>query len=228
MASDEGIDARLRESLVAALGRTRNAAVVPDLLRLAKESEAPEVRHAALGALGMVGSPEGVQELLNVVQGGSAEDRAVAATALQGVKNKSAGPLLEQALQGSLPPELKGHVVAALGSAGGKSSLELLGKMARDGGEAPGLRGAAVRAIGEIGDSAGAAAVLDVLEGTPRTEASLRRQCATALQSVATSADLPRIDKILRGVPENTSEWYVLRGLSEALRTGRPEGVIRR
>ncbi len=216
--NDEAQDARLREQMITALGRTRDSAVVPDLLKAASESQSDEVRSAAYRALGMVGDPAGVQELVNLLHGGDDGKKLEAAMALQNVTSKAAGPILEQALSRPIPAELRAYVVTALGQAGGPSSVEPLSKILENASESEGLRGTAARSLGQIGDPSAAPALLDALESAPRSSTAFRSQVVGALLVTAGVESLPRIEKALGAATPQTPEWFMLDGIAKGLR----------
>lgn len=218
LANDEGQDPRLRETLVMALGQTKDPAVVPDLLKAAREGESEEIRAAAYTGLALVGEVSGVQELVNLVQGGDDGKKAAAAMALQNVRNKAAGPLLEEALAGPLPETLRPYIIESLGYCGGKSAVEPLSKILTERDENnERLRVVAVRALGRIGDPSAGKAIVDALEAAPKTDAAFRREGIAALVNTATVADLPRLERMLAGLTTNDSEFYLLRAVVQRL-----------
>jgi HEAT repeat protein len=215
--NDESQDPRLREQMIGALGRTGDASLVPELLKAANESRSDEVRSAALKALGLVGDPAGVQELVDLLHGGDDGKKLEAAEALQGVTNKAAGRILEEALSKPMPAELRPYVVTALGKAGGKSSVETLAKILADPAESEGLRGTAARSMGQIGDASAAPALLDALEAAPRSSTAYRTQVIGALLGTAGPDQLPRLEKLCDAAPPQTPEWFMLDGLVKGL-----------
>jgi HEAT repeat protein len=216
MANDDATDARLREQLLNALGRTKDPAAVPEIARAAREATTDEMRTAAYNALGMVGDPAAVSELMNVLYGEDNGKKAAAAFALQNVRNKASAPLLNDALGKPLPPEMKSYVVAALGKAGDRSSVEALGKILGSGGESDALRAAAARSMGEIGDPSAAGPLLDALEGSPSSP--VRSAALRSLLSTAGAADLPRVQRLLDKATPQGTEAMLLDGLVRRLK----------
>jgi HEAT repeat protein len=219
MANDEGQDPRFRETLIAALGQTKDPAVVPDLLKAAREGSTEEIRAAALTGLAMVGDHDAVQELVNLVRGDDEGKKLAAAMALQNVRNKAAGPLLEEALAGNLPEALRPYVVESLGYCGGKKSVEVLSKMLTERDEDnERLRVVTVRALGRIGDTSAGKAIVDALEGTPRSDAAFRREAFSALSTTATVEELPRIKRMFEEMTaDKDPNWWILKGTVDAL-----------
>lgn len=219
MANDEGQDPRFRETLVAALGQTKDPAVVPDLLKAAREGSTEEIRSAAYTGLAMVGDHDAVQELVGLLHGEDQGKQLAAAMALQNLRNKTSGPLLEEALAGTLPPELRPYVIESLGYVGGKRSVEMLGKVLTELEENnERLRVSAVRALGRIGDPASGKAIVDAIEGTPRTDAAFRREAFNALGTTATVEELPRLKRMLAEMtPDKDSNWWGLKSVVDAL-----------
>jgi HEAT repeat protein len=200
------------------MGQTRDPAVVADLLKIARGSEDESLRQEAFAALGMVGAPDAVQALLDVVHGGDDAEKLAAAAALQNVRNHAAAPAIDDALSKPLPEELIGYMVTALGKCGTKENVPTLSRIARDGGETEGIRLTAVKAMGEIGDASAAPAVLEYTEQA--TDANSRSQSVDALSKVARPEDVTRIQKLLDASPENSRDRYILQGLVERLKKG--------
>jgi HEAT repeat protein len=219
MANDEGQDPRLRETLVTALGKTKDPAVVPDLVKAAREGDSEEIRSAAYVALATVGDPAGVQELVNIVQGGDDGRKAAAAMALQNLRNKASGPLLEEALKGPLAEPLRPYIVEALGYCGGKGALEPLTRILTEKDENnERLRFTAVRALGRIGDPASGKAIVDAIDSTPRTDAAFRHEAIIALTNTATVEELPRLEAMFKGMTTNDADYYLLGPIVDRLK----------
>ena len=121
MLQDPESPAAFRAALAEALGKTRDPAVVNDLLRVVRDAEDEGLRNACYRSLAMVGSPEAVTELLQVVHGADNGRRFEAAAALAGLSNKVSGPLIEEALKSSVDPVLRGYLLTALGRTDRKS-----------------------------------------------------------------------------------------------------------
>jgi HEAT repeat protein len=219
MANDEGVDARIREQLIAALGRTRDPSAVPDIARAAREGATEEIRAAAYNALGMVGDPAAVVELMNVLYGEDNGKKAAAAFALQNVRNKASAPLLNTALDKPLAPEMRAYIVTALGKAGDRQSTEILGKILAATGETDALRATAARSMGELGDHAAAGPLLDALESS--APSPVRSAALRSLLQTAAAADLPRVEKLLEKAAPQTTEFMMLDGLVRSLKKPR-------
>ncbi len=210
MLHEEGLDGSLRGALIEAMARTRDPALAADLVRFAHATGDADLRREAWKALGMVGGEVAVQELLSVFAGGDPADRLAAAVALQGVKDPGAAGPVAKILQSSTDPTLRGYLVSALGAMGGTAAVGALGDVVRDGGEAMGLRVAAVRALGEIGDRSGAGPILDAYEGSGADDAALRRTAIEALRKIGDTSALPRLETFLRNAREGTAEMFLL------------------
>jgi HEAT repeat protein len=219
MLADQATDANMRSALVTALGRTGDPSVVPTLLEVARGDSPETLKFEAYRALGRVGSPEAVDALLNVLAGGDNLHKQEAATALQQVTAKAAAPLIEQALDRPVVPELRSYLIDTLGRIGSKSSVPLLSKIAGDAAQPPGDRVASIRSLGAIADPGGAEPALRILE-EPRTEPALRMAALGTLSSTATAADIARIEELLKSTPKGTPEWVHLDAILRSLKAG--------
>jgi HEAT repeat protein len=222
LASDAGVDGRMRAALVEAMGRSRNPAVVPDLLRIARSDADPSLKADAYRALARIGTAEAVEELMNALHGGDDGMKMEAAMALREVQGKGAAPMLEKAAEGAVPQELRGYVVEALGRTGSASSVPVLGRIAGDADEPQGLRITALRAIASIGDPSGAAVAFSVLETSKREDAPLRQAALGVLAGSVAASDLPRLERLLQDAAPKTPEWFHLDGLVRRLKTKAP------
>jgi HEAT repeat protein len=219
LANDGAQEAGFREALVAALGRTREASVVPDLLKAARESDSEAVRGAAYTALALVGDPEGVRELVGLVHSGDDAQKVQAAMALQNVRNRESAGILEEALARPMPDQLLPHVIEALGQIGAKTSIEPLSLLLKA--ESEGTRVVAVRALGRIGDPSSGKVILDALDAAPRTDAAFRREAIAALVGTSTVRDLPRLEKMMAETGQDQFEWFLLRPAVDRLKRER-------
>jgi HEAT repeat protein len=201
----------LRTAIVKAMGVGREAGSVPDLLRVARETDDPELRREALRSLGLVGTVDAVQELVNLLQGGSPEDRLTAATALQGVGRREAGPLLVKALESSTEDLVRGYLLHGIGQSKDPASLPSVMKIVGDREQGEGVRAQAARAAGNIGDASAAPALLDLLDATPRDQRALRAAAIGSLGRLHDAATRPRLQRLLDATPANTTEWFLLK-----------------
>ena len=220
MVADAGTDPAMRLALVTALGRTRDPAVVSTLLDVARGESPDALKFEAYRALARVGSPEAVGALLDVLHGGDNHHKAEVATALQQITGIGAAPLLEQALDKPMAPELLAYVVEALGRTKSKTSVAPLSKIAADTSLSAGLRAASVRSLGAIGDPAAASPVLDILEKEPRGDPALRMTALGTLSATATEADIPRVEALLASATKGSPEWVHLDAILKSLKAG--------
>ncbi len=225
MLLDEAAPAAFRAALADALGRTRDPAVVNDLLKAVRDAGDEDLRHSCYRALAMVGSPEAARELLQVVQGAENDRRIEAARALAESTSRAVGPQIEEALRTPLDPVIRSYLVTALGRTGGPSSVEVLGKIVLEGTEEVGLRGAAARSLGQIGDGGASPVLVEALEKAPpgKEGQPLRSRFLEALNETARPEELPRIQRLREAAPEQTPDWFVLTQLVERLK--RPQGA---
>ena len=159
-----------------------------------------------------MGEREGVAELVSLVNGADEGKKVAAAMALQNVRTKAAGPLLEEALAGPLPDSLRPYIIESLGYCRGKSSVEPLSKILTEKDEDnERLRVVAVRALGRIGDPSAGKVIVDALESAPKTDAAFRREGIAALVNTATVSELPRLERMLEGLTINDADYYLLR-----------------
>lgn len=223
---DESGSPAFRGALAEALGRTKDPAVVNEIVKAARAAEDEGLRNSCYRALALSGTPEAARELLNVLQGAENDRRLEAARALSESTSKAVAPLIEEALRTPMEPFLRSSLVAALGRTGGASSVEILGKLVADESEDLGLRGAAAKSLAQIGEGAASPVVLDVLERTPRSRenAGLRSRLLEALASTARTEDLARVEKALAEAPQETPDWFVLRQVAERLRRAQGAG----
>jgi HEAT repeat protein len=217
-ALDEGQDARLRAGILASLGRTKQPAVLPDLLRAARESKEPEIRSAAYVALAHVGEPEGVRHLVDLLHAGDDGQKQEAAFALQNLTSRVGGAILTEALERPLPEALVPYLVTALGRSGTKESIPALSRFAADPDLSDGARVNALRAMAEIGDGSARPTAYGVLESSTRAGDGVRNAAVGVFVAAATAEDLPRLEKILGGMREQTAEWHHLKAVVERLR----------
>ena len=220
MLADQATDPGMRTALVTALGRTGDPSVVGVLLDVARGDAPESLKFEAYRALGRVGTPEAAEALLNVLHGGDNLHKQEAATALQQITSKGAAPLLEQALDTPVAPELRSYIMDALGRIGSKTSVAPLAKIAGDTAQPVGDRTASMRALGTIGDSAGADPALKLLENEPRADPALRMAALGTLSVTATAADVARIEELLKTTPKGTPEWIHLDAILRSLKAG--------
>src|SRR5258706_2101498 len=65
LANDDDQVSRLPEQMVTALGRTKDPAVVPDLMKIASQPRSEEARDAARRALGLVGAADRAEQSID-------------------------------------------------------------------------------------------------------------------------------------------------------------------
>ena len=119
-----------------------------------------------------------------------------------------------------MAPELRSYIMDALGRIGSKTSVAPLAKIAGDTAQPVGDRTASMRALGTIGDSAGADPALKLLENEPRADPALRMAALGTLSVTATAADVARIEELLKTTPKGTPEWIHLDAILRSLKAG--------
>ncbi len=178
---DETLAAKYALTL-GAIGPDARAAV-PVLVRLAKNTERPALRVAALGTLGRIGpdAREVAPYLLTLVKDPSTQVRNVAVDALAriGADPKTAGPVLVEALRH--PEQTSPNLVGAALKKLGPAVIPEVAKLLKD--SRPTVRGQGVRLLGEFGAAAkGTAPALT--EALKDDQLSVGLQAARALWEV--------------------------------------------
>lgn len=169
-------EGRQRAILIEIAGRRRIASAVPALLKAAGEDAEP-VRLAAIRALGMAAGLEDLAVLISrLVRPKTPEELPAVQGALQAAakrladKDGLAGKLLEPLPSASA--EAKGRLLVALRSVGGPKALKAVAASARDPDE--GIRGAAVRVLGEWTSEEAAPELLGLVKATEGAGERLR------------------------------------------------------
>ncbi|MCX5654423.1 MAG: HEAT repeat domain-containing protein [Planctomycetota bacterium] len=122
----------IRETFVAALGRSKDPAAVPLLLESLKD-ERPEVRGTAAGALGSIGLPGAVPALAGALYDENEQVRASAVAALGWIRDERVFPLVAGALkQGDAYVYVRQVAAATLGELGDARAVEPLRDALKD------------------------------------------------------------------------------------------------
>jgi HEAT repeat protein len=118
-------DAWVRYFATRALGEHRHAAAVDDVTRLALDDGAGQVRLAAVGALGRIGSPVAVPALAALSASDDSERAIAAIDALGSIPHEDAWPPLEAALRAA-GEDRRTAAAAAVARLGGPRAIDLL------------------------------------------------------------------------------------------------------
>ena len=161
VANDKNQSVRARSSIFDILGRIGDEAAIPALTQGARDQH-ESLRWTAIRSLGRIdGAGEAAQVLLQIYR--TDEDtlnRYYASQALANMTNKSAVPVLLQALEDRNPiKDADGNVswvgsvaAKALSNIGDKSAVPYLLRVSEDINRHPALRTSALEALGDIGD----------------------------------------------------------------------------
>lgn len=152
----EDDDFRARIEAAKAAQRVGLREAVPVLTRWLKSPET-DARAAAVLAIAKLGGAEVVQALIPLLADAQPAVRAAAIEAIEETGAKKAAVALREKL-GKAAPDDRILILRALGLLRDTGSLEALIRASRDG--SPGVRLAAVQALGEVGDNRRAAPVL--------------------------------------------------------------------
>ena len=209
----EDLDPWVRYFSVTSLGRQADHASLPLLKRLAAEDDAPQVRLAAIGAIGDVGiasDADAVPLLATFIQAPDDELAAAAARALGSVDAPSALEPLRRTLAAA-QPDRRVAAAEAIARRGGPSAIELL-RWTAAADSNPQVTRAAIDGLIRIGVSASphaasAVAAIAAVAGDP----GRRADAIAALARVSESA-IPRVGDAL-----SSREPSVRRAVLEAL-----------
>jgi HEAT repeat protein len=120
-------------------------------------SKNAQTRRQAAEALGQLKDGRAVEALLMALTGGERDllVKHAAAEALEEIADPQAVPALVEALQHHQDEFVRAFAAGILGKLGGVQVVDVLVKALQEGGGVDGMavRGAAARALGEIGDS---------------------------------------------------------------------------
>jgi HEAT repeat protein/type 1 glutamine amidotransferase len=182
-------------------------------IRAAAKQEQPQVRLAAVEALGRVGDASDVPLLLAAATG---SDKALTAAARVSLARLS-GPGVDAALQRSLEQgslETRGAAIEALGRRGVASAIPALLRAAR--GTETALREAAIRALGEAATVADVPALVKILAEPQAPRDAQAAETAIAAIFARTEEKDRWADALLAGLPGASVETRgaLLRSLS--------------
>jgi HEAT repeat protein len=141
---------RLREALLRAFGKTKNAAALPPLQE-ALEDDEPEIRRAAAGAIGELEQPAGAAALRIALADSDESVRSEAADSLGRLKDAAAVTRLIECLANDTWL-VRTRAAEALGKIGDPSSAPDLIAALQDGNYT--VAKAAIEALGRLGDAA--------------------------------------------------------------------------
>jgi HEAT repeat protein len=129
----QNLNARVNAAIV--LGKSGNSRAVKPLLRMLEDENA-NIRQTAVAALGEIGSAQVIKPLINVLKDENADVRATAATALGEVGDTQAtAPLIKMigtTYQKDKNPEVRKHVVEALGKIRSAPAITMLIRVLTD------------------------------------------------------------------------------------------------
>jgi hypothetical protein len=140
-----GRDQRVR--IIDSLGVVGDESVLPALIPLLRDAN-PEVRLAAITALGELRCPGAVPPLCRIVQGqpSGTYDRAAAIDALAAIRHSDALPCLIEVIEGQEHGRERRKAILAFAKIGHSDAIPALTRLLRAGDE-PGLRTCAARAL---------------------------------------------------------------------------------
>lgn len=178
----EGQDDRfLQGAIIALLGEHRHSAALPTLRRLARASEAePQLRRAAMVALGRIPEPEAAQALAAIAADGNTptELRIAAADALPADLSADVRAMLRQAARAARTAELGVALSRALARAGDREALPALVRSAQSDHGADAV--ASIEAIARLGDESTAPLLVRVSQ-SPTAAPGVRLAAVIAL-----------------------------------------------
>jgi HEAT repeat protein len=190
-------DPWVRYFSVTGLGREADRASLPMLERIAAEDAAPQVRIAAIGAIGEIGvvSETAVQMLVNFTAGADHELAIAALRALGSVDAPLVLDPLRQALSAA-QPERRAAAAEALARHGGATAVELLEWTAAGDADHAVVR-AAIDGLSRIGDGATPDAGAAITAIAAIAGDSARRAEAIAALARVSNAAIPRVGAAL-------------------------------
>lgn len=118
-------DAWVRYFAARAMGEHRHAPALDDLMRVALDDAAGQVRLAAIDALGRIGSPAAVPALAALSTSDDRERAIAAVTALGRISHEETWPPLQTALR-SADEDGRAAAAESISRLGGKTAIELL------------------------------------------------------------------------------------------------------
>lgn len=145
-------------ALVGGLSQRGDAAALPPIVNLVRSS-VPEVRAAALAAVGALGGPDQIPLLAQVAASGQPAEQKIARQALLQMHGGPVTDSLLNRLTGATPQE-QAELTRALGDRGDRAAIPKLLELAQNG--ATSVRQSALHALAQLVDQPQLAALVDV------------------------------------------------------------------
>jgi HEAT repeat protein len=209
-------DARVRGVAARALGRIGDPAASAPLARLLGDPD-PRVRELTVLGLGALGA-EGLEDhLIRALEDPEMGVRAVAVSVLAGLEGTRAVHVLTSVASGDPDPHTRGMAISALGKRDAEGRIAVPDLLPLLGDREPGVRDAAARALGRIGDTRSLPHLVGRLRTEPKAEVR-----GTIVETLAAFADRPlAVDGLLIGIRD--AEWSVRLTSAYALGESRDE-----
>ena len=196
-------DYDVRASAAVALGKSGDPRAVLPLRELALRDQRPEVRRAALLALGILGRAEDVPFLCDVLSDRHADDdeRSTAALATGLVGGDDAAAFLSFSadrvdLRTRSGADLLASIYAALGASGSRDAVPALWRAADSESLDPVLRAHAVLSLGRLRDRESIDRCVELIASAK--EPQLRRAAVTTLGRTVEPRDAAAVDLLIR------------------------------
>ncbi|HKY61018.1 MAG TPA: M56 family metallopeptidase [Gemmatimonadota bacterium] len=212
----EDPDPRVRGVAARALGRIGDPAASAPLARLLDDPD-PRVRELTVLGLGALAADGLEDHLIRALEDPDMGVRAVAVSVLAGLEGTRAVQALASVASSDPDPHTRGMAISALGKRDAEGRIAVPNLIALLGDREPGVRDAAARALGRIGDTR----ALPHLVGRLRTEPEAEVR-GSIVETLAAFADQPgAVDGLLMGIRD--PQWSVRLTSAYALGESRDE-----
>jgi HEAT repeat protein len=213
MLEDPDEEVIVKTDILRALGRIREPAATPALIRMLRQEAEAKLRAEAAGALGALATPEALPALLEALD--RKQDlvvRTQVVSALGGFTDSRAIDALARVLRTAKARTLRRQAMLALGRTGSAEAapplLEALAKARTDR-----ARAAVVEALGRTGVPAARGPLTELLERTAGV--ALRVRITMALGTIADGSAAPNLISLLDD-PVAAVQFHAVQGLAEA------------
>lgn len=185
-----------REDALNALGQSKSVQAIPHIAQVLATDANANVRKRAAEVLGEIGDQSAIPHLGEALtkKDEQAFIRASAADALGFIGHADGLPHLVGTLDKGVPLQVRFRCVAAMRRIGGPDASRELAERLKQTPEAT-LRGFMLTTLGEMGDKASAAVILEIANG--QEDVKVRASALTALSNVLKQESIPHLGKLL-------------------------------